>query len=344
MRGAADLMWAAVIGAILVALLAGGIYLAFDGAPAPSPADQGRIGPGAATREPVISGGGADQPTAATVFAAPEPAAGVLEPAPAVDGPVAATVAPDLAPAGEPEHLAAARDVAGGLVAPPATVVGPVARLQPAPAVKSPTGDPVPPRRFFQVVVENAGTIAAGTKVLRLADVDVPGADAECAAAAGRRWSCGTLARTALRRLVQSRSVLCRPAGEGSFEDPELVVRCAVGRTDLATWLVEHGWAEPAAGAEETLASLAATAREEGRGLWQAEPEEEPAVPAAAQSAGEAPAAAFVSPPGAGPPQPSGVEPLLPAAPDAGAAVRPPEVRSPATAAPMDLGGAQSPL
>ena len=343
MRGASDLMWAALIGAVVVALLAGAMYVVFDRPPASEPVEDGRIGPGATTREPVVSAAGADRPEAATVFAAPGPAVGTLEPEPAsAAAPTADTAS---APAGVPEDLAAARDAAGGLVAPPTAVIGPVARLQPAPSVAAPTGEPAAPRRFFQVVVENAGTIAAGKRVLRLADVDVPGADAECAAAAGRRWSCGTLARTALRRLVQSRSVECRPAGAGSFDDAELVVRCAVGRIDLATWLVENGWAEPAAGAEETLASLAAAAREAGRGLWQETPEEDLALPATAQPAGEAPAAAFVVPPGgAVAPQPSGVEPLLPAAPDPGAAVRPPEVRSPATTAPMDLGGAQSPL
>ncbi len=176
------------------------------------------------------------------------------------------------------DQLAPARDVGGGIVSGTAPVrVGPIVRLQKAPEVKTviPEPAPVEPRRFFRVVVTDAGTLVAGDRTLRLADVDVPAADAECGDAAGNRWSCGTRARTALRRFVRHRAVECLPLGEvgfGSLEADVAVVRCRVGRTDIATWLVEHGWAAPADAAGSALAELGKTARGENRGLWQIEP------------------------------------------------------------------------
>ena len=218
--------------------------------------------PGAAPSGPVPSAGSG-------------PATDPAPPAAAADGTRPGLPAPEGYIVVE-DQLAPARDVGGGVVSGSAPVrVGPIVRLQKAPEVRPVIPEPalVAPSRFFRVVVSDAGTLVAGKRTLRLADVDVPAADAECGDAAGNRWSCGTRARTALRRFVRHRAVECLPLGEaGLATDGLSVVRCRVGRTDIATWLVEHGWAEPADGAAPALAALGEAARDENRGLWQTEP------------------------------------------------------------------------
>lgn len=229
-------------------------------APAPSSTSPSRV---LVPADPAAAPAGSTQPASPPTASAPG-STGALE---APEGYIAVE-----------DQLAPARDVGGGVVSGAAPVrVGPIVRLQKAPEVKQviPEPAPVEPRRFFRVVVADAGTLVAGDRTLRLADVDVPAADAECGDAAGNRWSCGTRARTALRRFVRHRAVECLPLGEvgfGSLDADVAVVRCRVGRTDIATWLVEHGWAAPADAAAPALATLGATARDENRGLWQTEP------------------------------------------------------------------------
>ena len=212
--------------------------------------------------DPAAAPDGSTQPAGSAPTASAPGAARVLE---APEGYIAVE-----------DQLAPARDVGGGVVSGAAPVrVGPIVRLQKAPEVRPVIPEPasVEPRRFFRVVVADAGTLVAGDRTLRLADVDVPSADAECGDAAGNRWSCGTRARTALRRLVRHRAVECLPLGEASLAaDGTSIVRCRVGRTDIATWLVENGWAAPADAAAPALAALGETARDENRGLWQTEP------------------------------------------------------------------------
>ena len=265
---------ASLIAAVAIGVL--GLHLALQPANEPPSVP---AGPAAANGE--VGAPRAPPPAATRPGAAAEPAADAAADA-------AAGMADVLAPATEPP--------AGGFVrtvvppAPPEAVavrpVGPVAGLTPAPPVKPGGGDER--RRYFHVVVADAGTIRAGRRTLRLADVDVPSAEAECGDGDGNTWSCGTRARTALRRLVQNRAVDCRAAGAVDEEMP--VVRCTVGRVDLATWLVENGWAAPAAAAAPGLAELGRAAREAGRGLWQIEPvgldePDEPAEGAAAAAA-----------------------------------------------------------
>ncbi|MFM9859543.1 hypothetical protein RUR49_13790 [Pseudoxanthobacter sp. M-2] len=294
MRGLIEILATILAG---VAILAVAGYFFLGDAPPPGGETIVPLGPGApeAGRAPP-SATSPSTGAPATVPSSPSPSR-VLVPAdpaaapagsatPPANAPSRTLAAPGAAPPLEaPEgyiavedQLAPARDVGGGVVSGAAPVrVGPIVRLQKAPEVVPviPEPAPVEPRRFFRVVVTDAGTLIAGDRTLRLADVDVPAADAECGDAAGNRWSCGTRARTALRRFVRHRAVECLPLGEvgfGSAEAEVSVVRCRVGRTDIATWLVENGWAAPADAAAPTLAALGETARDENRGLWQTEP------------------------------------------------------------------------
>jgi endonuclease YncB( thermonuclease family) len=299
MRGLGEMAATVVAGVAILAVVA---YLLFGGEPAPTVAEA--PAPDAAASAPAAAGD-AVPPAASVAPAAPSPPAapaavarsaappsaaspGIAAPSRVLIPVDPATGQPRTAPATAaptPEGyvavedvLAPARDVGGGFVTGAAPVaVGPIVRLQKAPVVKEvvPVPAPVKPRRFFRVLVDDAGTLVAGRRTLRLADVDVPAADAECGDAAGHRWSCGTRARTALRRLVRYRAVDCLPLGEVGFdsaEDALYVVRCRAGKTDLSTWLVENGWASPADEASPDLAALGETARAENRGLWQTEP------------------------------------------------------------------------
>ena len=289
MRGLVEIL-ATILAGVVILAVAG--YFFLGDTPPPGGETIVQVGPGApdAGRTPPASPAPSASPSPASpsasaprVLVPAEPGAapsGTTRPA----GPSPAASAPGAAPAVEaPEgyivvedELAPARDVGGGVVSGSAPVrVGPIVRLQKAPEVKQviPEPAPVEPRRFFRVVVADAGTLVAGKRTLRLADIDVPAADAECGDAAGHRWSCGTRARTALRRFVRHRAVECLPLGEADLAaDGQSVVRCRVGRTDIATWLVENGWASPADAAAPALATLGETARSENRGLWQIEP------------------------------------------------------------------------
>jgi endonuclease YncB( thermonuclease family) len=316
MRGLIEILATIVAG---VAILAVAVYFFLGDAPPPGDETIVQTGPGApdaGQRPPPAGTSSAEAPT--TAPPSPANASRVLVPADPGAAPAGSTTPPATAPAGTaaapgaprtleapegyvavPDELAPARDVGGGLVTGAAPVrVGPIVRLQKAPEVTTAIPEPAPiePRRFFRVVVTDAGTLVAGDRTLRLADVDVPSSDAECGDGSGNRWSCGTRARTALRRFVRRRAVECLPLGEAGFggTDEVTVVRCRVGDTDLATWLVENGWAAPADAAAPSLASLGEAARSGNRGLWQTEPvgldepDDEDTDPAGAQDgAGE---------------------------------------------------------
>lgn len=122
-------------------------------------------------------------------------------------------------------------------------------------------------RRFFRVIVADAGTIKAKKITIKLAGVKAPDIKKVCIDAKKRKWRCGLAARGALRRLIRVRAVVCpsMPAAATAT----ITARCTVGRTDLATWLVAQGWGEPEDGdASEELAKLLEEAKNAKRGMW----------------------------------------------------------------------------
>ena len=74
-------------------------------------------------------------------------------------------------------------------------------------------------------------------------------------------------AKTALRRLVRARAVVCDLPEPG--EQKSFTARCAVSGTDLSTWMVRQGWAKPNDPPEPALADAAEAAKSERIGLWQ---------------------------------------------------------------------------
>ncbi len=126
--------------------------------------------------------------------------------------------------------------------------------------------EPEKPKRFYRIVAQDAGTLTSGKTTIRLADVQALGPDETCKGEGGKTWPCGRRARSALRRLIRAKSVVCsaleRPAAN------ELVARCAVGRVDINDWVVRHGWARPSSSEKERYAAALAAAKKAGRGLW----------------------------------------------------------------------------
>ena len=120
---------------------------------------------------------------------------------------------------------------------------------------------------YYRVIVSDSGTLEAGDVVIRLNGIVASEADAQCHDKQGKNWPCGAAAKTALRRLVRARAVVCDLPEPG--EQKSFTARCAVSGTDLSTWMVRQGWAKPNDPPEPALADAAEAAKSERIGLWQ---------------------------------------------------------------------------
>lgn len=120
---------------------------------------------------------------------------------------------------------------------------------------------------YYRVIVSDSGTLEAGDVVIRLNGIVASKADAQCHDKQGKNWPCGAAAKTALRRLVRVRAVVCDLPEPG--EQKSFTARCAVSGTDLSTWMVRQGWAKPNDPPEPALADAAEAAKSERIGLWQ---------------------------------------------------------------------------
>jgi endonuclease YncB( thermonuclease family) len=120
---------------------------------------------------------------------------------------------------------------------------------------------------YYRVIVSDSGTLEAGDVVIRLNGIVASKADAQCHDKQGKNWPCGAAAKTALRRLVRARAVVCDLPEPG--EQKSFTARCAVSGADLSTWMVRQGWAKPNDPPEPALADAAEAAKSERIGLWQ---------------------------------------------------------------------------
>ncbi|ODS00062.1 hypothetical protein AUC68_02740 [Methyloceanibacter methanicus] len=122
------------------------------------------------------------------------------------------------------------------------------------------------PKRFYQVVVQDGGSLKAGNTSIRLEGIEVEGLSGQCEDTRGQAWPCGRFARSALTRLIRGRAVICHVPIKGQHE--ALTARCSVGGTDLSLWMVAQGWAKPKAPATATLKTAADAAQERRLGIW----------------------------------------------------------------------------
>jgi endonuclease YncB( thermonuclease family) len=109
-------------------------------------------------------------------------------------------------------------------------------------------------------------TLATRDLTVVLADIAGPDARAVCIDAKRRRWACGLHARAALSRLVQQRSLSCRPA-PGRNDSP-ILAACTVDEEDLARTLVRQGWARPIRDGASRFQQETEVARRGRAGLW----------------------------------------------------------------------------
>ncbi len=161
------------------------------------------------------------------------------------------------------ESLAAPiRDVtpANMTAAPP--VSGELARVESTAAEEPREAAPAPRDRLFHPVVDSAGSIDIGDRVIRLAGTAAPEAGKRCGAEPDT-WPCGRMARAALRRFIRGRAIECEvPAGADAIPD---TARCFVAGEDISEWLVAQGWAERDG---DTFAEAEKAARAAKLGLW----------------------------------------------------------------------------
>ena len=192
----------------------------------------------------------------AVTAALPEPAKPPAPPSPpqvpqAAPAPQAHAIADPAAP--KPTLLAAEKAEAERLAA---------LQKDKADAAKTPP----PAKLYYKVQVVDAGTIEAGGTVITLAGIVARDAKAKCKDGRGKDWACGAAARIALTKLIRSRAVSCTVPKDG--EQKAFAAQCSVAGTDLATWVVRQGWANPKDTQEQELAEAETAAKKDKVGMW----------------------------------------------------------------------------
>lgn len=184
------------------------------------------------------------------------------EPAPPL--PPAPAAPPDVSPSAP--HPSTIRNVAPGDILPPPPVSGPLKRIE-ALLPERPKREIPSEITFHQPMVIDAGSFRTKKLTIRLAGITAPGLEETCPSRLGGSWPCGVRARTALRALVRRHAITCDNIEE---TDGGLVhASCRRRDTDLATWMVEQGWARPDEGAPAAMTEAFEAARAARKGLWQ---------------------------------------------------------------------------
>ena len=110
-------------------------------------------------------------------------------------------------------------------------------------------------------------TLTLSGKVIKLGGIEAPELAQRCRDARRRRWRCGTAARTALGRLVASKTVTCSITAQDS-STKVMTGRCKVGDRDLGQRLVSRGHVFASGGSYAGYGSAERDARRAKRGIW----------------------------------------------------------------------------
>jgi endonuclease YncB( thermonuclease family) len=121
--------------------------------------------------------------------------------------------------------------------------------------------------------VTDGDTVVIDGLRIRLEGIDAPEAGQTCGTRAGGSWPCGASAATALRRLIEGKSVRCDPHGTDKYG--RMLGVCFLGEVDVNAWMVRRGHAWAFVKYSENYANDEQQARSEKAGIWQGE-----AVPA----------------------------------------------------------------
>ena len=128
-------------------------------------------------------------------------------------------------------------------------------------ALAAPAGaaDIVGPARVI-----DGGTIAIGSDVVRLADIDAPAPGQACERA-GQRYDCGQQAAWALAARLEWHWVTCLPRDAAPGTEVPAVCFLKGPAIDINGHMVREGWALAVG---ERYAAEQAEARRERRGMW----------------------------------------------------------------------------
>ena len=133
---------------------------------------------------------------------------------------------------------------------PPLSDLGLAAPVEQKPAESVPSEDKAAEGGlFYRPVALAAGRLAVGNRTIELNGIDIVEPDASCSDINGDVWQCGMQARTAFRSWLRGRAVSCDV--EGIDQNQELIrTQCTLAGTDVASWLVENGWARATFGGQ----------------------------------------------------------------------------------------------
>jgi endonuclease YncB( thermonuclease family) len=230
---------------------------------------------------PAIPAGGDDRTETGAVMPAVPPAS--IQPAEEGSAPLAdapAVTEPEPAPDSPAPAAHPMRQITGPGITPGPTVSGPLQREAVPPKA------PKPPeaarwQTFSRVVVLEPGMLDIGKRHVRLAGIVSPDGERPCEigleGAAEATQPCARLAVAALRQRIRAFGVQCDISMDDPADPP--TVPCRIGKTDLALWLVDQGWAEAAGGAPEPYQTAEIRARCAHKGLWRST-EPPPSCPA----------------------------------------------------------------
>ncbi len=164
-----------------------------------------------------------------------------------------------------PRHPGSLRNV-GGNRTPPPPVTTPLKRVAHVKMPRKPTPSLAKGLVLYRPVAVDGATLRAKKRRISLHHVQPVPLSTTCPSEDGERWPCGIRARTALRAFIRQKRVTC--ANVKTVQSDEYAASCSVGKHNLATWLIENGWAKVGRDAPGTLKEIAARARRAGRGIW----------------------------------------------------------------------------
>ncbi|MGE6780985.1 thermonuclease family protein [Ensifer adhaerens] len=182
---------------------------------------------------------------------------------------------PGAAPTGERPQGTTTTEKAARTIEPqqfglPDTVTSaPLERVEPRAPLSEPKKEAkaAGPTVLYRPVAVAAGVIQFDKLMLQIDGIEPEQPDRTCESG-GKSWPCGIVARTAFRNFLRARAVSCDLPEGGS--GPSATASCTLGGQDLATWLVDNGWATPVPGS--ALEKRADTARQAKLGFYGDDP------------------------------------------------------------------------
>lgn len=97
------------------------------------------------------------------------------------------------------------------------------------------------PKLLYLPTISAAGRLEAQGYKIVLDDI-IPVESAELCGTGGAQWTCGAMARTQFRNRLRGRALSCIVPPE-TPENETISASCTINGDDLASWLVQHGWA-----------------------------------------------------------------------------------------------------